>query len=120
MAGSKGRELGAFDGFRKGSTLRARITRSGCSGLTNANQSVMSAFWSRAVIGASRWLAAKAGGVGTASTAARMATDARSRVVVKRMETLLAGFGFAGFVKKSIFTRTYVAPAGSRCADGRK
>src|SRR5579864_2314308 len=34
-------------------------TRSGCSGLTKAYQSVMSAFWSRAVMGASRWLEAK-------------------------------------------------------------
>src|SRR4051794_13985035 len=42
-------------------------TRSGCSGLTNAYQSVISAFWSNAVIGASRWLEAKSCAVGAIS-----------------------------------------------------
>jgi hypothetical protein len=60
--------------------LRIRITRSGCSGLTNANQSVISAFWSKAVMGASRWLAPNAWGVDKTAASAHNSPGRKSRL----------------------------------------
>src|SRR5215471_6741098 len=53
-----------------------RTTRSGWSGLTKAYQSVTSALWSSAVMGASRWLDANIfDGTSTSSPMARATND---------------------------------------------